>query len=93
MREKNKDLPGMENHSGIPELDELGMEYAEIRDERIALTEREVELKGRLLEMMKKHGKKSYIRKDIEIRIVPSEEKVKVKIKKEKSSDAEASAA
>ncbi len=47
------------------------------------LTESEVSLKTNLLAMMKKHGKETYRRDGIEIKIVHEEETVKVRVKKE----------
>lgn len=79
---KQKDLPGMEERR-IPELHTAAENYAEVRDERMILTKKEVELKDELLGMMKKHGKESYKFDDVEIKVVHEKEKVKVKIHKE----------
>jgi len=64
-------------------LEEAANEYAEIRDERIALNAREVKLKQGLLALMKAHHKEHYQRDGIEITIVHEDENVKVRIKKE----------
>ena len=53
------DLPGMENRK-LADLRECALEYAEKRDERTSLLQEEVELKQRLLGLMKKHGKEEY---------------------------------
>lgn len=77
-RNRQERLPGTEN--AIPELEELGHEYAGVRDERMELTRREVELKERLLEAMKRNDLSAYRYQDIEMEIVPGKEKVKVKV-------------
>ncbi len=79
MAKEQKDLPGMEGRQ-IQELVDLGTEYAKIRDKRMDLGKREVELKHDLLSAMKKHKKKEYIFDGIEIRVVMEEETVKVKV-------------
>ena len=75
-------LPGTAN--SIKELDELGLEYAAIRDERMALTKKEVDLKGRVHQAMRDHKITTYKYGEIEIEIVPGEEDVKVHVKKPK---------
>ena len=75
-------LPGMEDAS-IEELEEAARRYAQIRDRRMALTEQEVDCKDLLLTLMKRHGKKEYRHRGIEIRVVAEQEKVKVKIEEE----------
>jgi len=80
---KQKDLPGMEERK-IPDLHAAAEDYAEIRDERMALTEKEVPAKANLLELMHKHGKETYKYEDVEISVVHEEETVKVKIHREK---------
>jgi hypothetical protein len=87
--EKQADLPTMEGHDRIQELDDLGELYAEKRDWRQQLLQDEVELKEKLLAMMKKHQKVTYIRNNIEIRIKAEQETVKVKVKKPKKPDSE----
>jgi hypothetical protein len=82
-REKQEDLPGMEDRL-IKDLDAAAFEYAETRDQRMELSKTESELKTKLLGLMKKHGKESYIHDGIEITVVHEEETVKVKIKQEK---------
>lgn len=76
-------LPGM-GDAAITELNQAALDYAEGRDERMEMTKREVELKTRLIALMHKHSKKTYVYEDIEIEIVPEGEKVKVRIRKEK---------
>lgn len=73
-------LPGTEG--GIPELEELGFEYAALRDRRIAILKEEVELKKKTLAAMKKHKREHYIYGDLEIIVVKGEEKLKVRSNK-----------
>lgn len=70
----------------IRELEDAGVEYAEIRDARIKLTAQEVDLKKRTKALMKKHKKKTYVSSAVDIELVPpgGEEDVKVKLKKPK---------
>lgn len=82
--EKQPDLPTMEGHDSIPELDDLGEEYADIRDKRMELLKKEVDLKAKLLETMKKHNFRSYSHDNIEITVKSEAEVVKVKLKKPK---------
>lgn len=63
MARKQKSLPGMERKT-IKELDDAGEAYKEVRDERIACTEKEVTAKQGLIAVMKKHKVQVY--KDME---------------------------
>lgn len=85
---KPQDLPEMEDREIRP-LHEAALEYAEIRDSRMALNKQEVELKGRLLGLMKQHGKETYAYDGVEVRIVHEEETVKVKVKAHEDDDAD----
>lgn len=73
--------------SGIPELDQIGIEYAEIRDARIELNRRETDLKARVKGAMHKHKKEVYDYAGVHIEIIPGEEDVKVKIDKKKEGE------
>ena len=75
-------LPGMENNK-IAAIENTALDYAEIRDERQALTVREVELKTKLLDLMHKAGKTEYKRNGISVSITPEGEKVKVRVRSE----------
>lgn len=66
----------------IKPLEDAAAEYAELRDERMRLTEQEVGLKAKLLSLMKKHSKTTYDRDGIHIEIVTEDETVKVRVKK-----------
>jgi hypothetical protein len=85
---KSQDLPGMEDR-GIPELEEVAVAYADIRDRRIALNREESELKKTTLTLMKKYDKTIYIRGEVDIRVTEGEPDVKVKVKKPKDVDGE----
>lgn len=77
-RAKAQSLPGMTDR-GIPALDECGEEYAEIRDQRMELTEREHALKTHIRTLMKKHNRTHYQNSEWEISLIPTEDDVKVK--------------
>ena len=85
---KQQDLPGMSERK-IPDLHAAAESYAEGRDERMAHTKREVELKTRLLELMHKYKKTVYQFDDVKIEVVPEGEKVRVRIKKDGDADEE----
>jgi hypothetical protein len=76
---KQARLPGVETPK-LQDLEDAAEEYVEIRDRRIALTDKEVDAKGKLLNLMKKHDRKRYKRGPVSIEVVPEGEKVKVKI-------------
>ena len=82
---KTQALPGMEDRT-IDELEEAGAEYAEIRDARMKLTTQEVELKGRVRRLMKKHKKTHYASAAVDIKLEPpdGDDKVSVTVKKPK---------
>ena len=73
-------LPEMEDNR-ISVLEDLALSYAEVRDERMGLSKQEVELKGKLLDLMKAQKKEHYHRGNIKIDIVHEKENVKVKVK------------
>ena len=66
----------------IEQLHGLAEKYVDVRDERMGLTEKEVELKEGLLALMKKNKKQVYKYDGLEIRVVHSDESVKVRISK-----------
>lgn len=81
-RPKAVPLPGMEER-GIPEIHAAALNYVEIRDERMELTEKEVTLKANLLVLMKQHKLQNYNYAGVEVSIdqKPAEEVIKVKVK------------
>ena len=78
-----KQLPikGMEKKS-IKELDSAAEAYVEARDKRMKLTEDEVEARGALISVMKKHNLEIYKDDDasppLVVTLIPGEDKVKV---------------
>ncbi len=86
---KQKRLPGMED-AEIQELEALAEEYDDIKNQRVALSAKEVPLKKKLLDIMKANNKTKYTRDGVEVELVVEEETVKVKIKKEKKAAAAA---
>jgi hypothetical protein len=87
-----RDLPGME-HRAIAELEEAAAEYADMRDQRMALTKSERELKGRMLGLMHKFKRSAYRRDGLEITVEPGEESIHVKVKKHTEDEDESDAA
>ena len=77
-------LPTLEDPE-ITVLHEAAMDYAEIRDRRLALTPQEAELKAKLLILMKANNKLHYHHDGVEISVVHENEKVKVKITREET--------
>src|ERR1700677_1088771 len=73
-------LPGMEDNK-VEALEEIALDYADMRDERMKLGKREVEFKNQLLTLMKAQKREHYHRGSITIDIVHEEENVKVKVK------------
>lgn len=67
--------------SKVPALNRAAIEYAEIRDRRMEMTNEEVEAKAKVLNLMKKHDLSTYAYGRINVRLVVGEDTVKVKIK------------
>jgi len=76
---RKQSLPGMED-AKIEALEELALQYADIRDQRMSLSKEEGELKGKLLQLMKSQKRETYQRDNILIKIVHEKENVKVKV-------------
>ncbi len=85
---KNVTLPGMEDRA-IKPLQTAAEEYAEIRDERMELSQREVKLKAKVLTLMHHHQKEHYAYGGVTIDIVKEEENVKVRVKAVKDDEGE----
>ena len=83
---RQDDLPGMEDRT-IKALEDAALDYAEIRDERQALTLREAELKTKLIDLMHQLKKTEYQKGNISISLVVEKEKVRVRVKKEESDE------
>ena len=80
-RPRQQRIPGTED-AKIDALEEIAEDYAAIRDKRQLLTTQEVDLKGKVLDLMKANNKEHYRRNGVEITIVHEEESVKVRVKK-----------
>lgn len=87
-RTTQPDIPGVEGPGvsvpRIAELDDIGQEYKDARDERMELTKKEVDAKGRLKGAMLKHGLQVY-KLDDNYNVVLEPGEVEVKIKKIKA--------
>ena len=79
---RQKSLPGMEDRQ-IEKLQDAALEYAEMRDARIAASASEVQSKQALLDLMHSYKKTRYTHGNVYVEIVPEGEKLKVKILKE----------
>src|ERR1700676_2008231 len=75
-------LPGTED-AAIESLEALAEEYAEARDERMAIGERESDLKQKLLTEMEANQKTRYFHAGCLIEVVATDKKVKVRISKD----------
>ena len=73
----------MEDHH-LLDLEEAALNYARVRDERMAMLKRELDLKDVLHQLMKRHQKTLYRVEEMEIKIVAKDETVKVKLLKDK---------
>jgi len=78
---RQPELPGTEDRA-IAALEDAAQTYAEIRDQRMALNQRESELKSKLITLMHEHKKTVYQRHGTTIELIEEAETVKVKIKK-----------
>jgi hypothetical protein len=85
-RPRTAPLPGMEDHA-IKPLEDLAINYAEIRDARIDLNEREHVLKLAAIKLMKRYEKTVYRHNGVEITVIPGEDDVKVKVKRTRDDD------
>ncbi len=73
-------LPGLEDRA-IRTLNDAALAYDEVKKERMALTEQEVEAKENVRELMHKAKRTHYRYKNITIDLVPEGEAVKVRVK------------
>ena len=80
-RPRQQRIPGTED-AKIDALEEIAEDYASIRDQRQLLTVQEVDLKSKVLDLMKANGKEHYRRNGVEITITHEKESVKVRVKK-----------
>jgi hypothetical protein len=75
-------LPGM-NDAKLSAIESLALDYVELRDERMEIGKREVEIKELLIAAMHKAGKSEYKRAGISVKLIVEEEGVKVRVKDE----------
>ena len=80
---RQKRLPGMAD-AKLEALHNAALSYAEVRDQRQALTKQEVDLKGSLLTLMHKSKKDHYEYNGVTVDLVAEKETVKVRVKKAK---------
>ena len=85
---RQQSLPEM-GDARIEVLEDKALEYAEVRDARISLSQKEGELKGQLLDLMKGQKREHYHRGAIKIDIVHEKENIKVKVKAGDDEDTE----
>ena len=82
-KKKQEELPAMIGDGVelkmIPAIEQLASEYVEIRDERVALTQKENEAKARLLAAMHDHNVMDYKYDDYQVFVTASQETVIVK--------------
>lgn len=80
-RARTPRLPGTED-AAIADIEKAAEDYEDTRDERMALTELEVEKKATLLKAMDKHKKTEYIFNDHKVEVVEEPGVRTVKVKK-----------
>lgn len=82
-RPKNQDLPGVEgegvSQKKIPAIEKAASKYVSVRDERMALTKKEVDARAVLINAMKENNTVLYRYDDMEVVLKPGDEKVKVR--------------
>lgn len=83
MPPKQEDIPGVEgpgvSRPKVKEIDKAAAKYIGIRDDRMTLTEKEVEARATLSEVMHKHNLTRYIYDDQLVTVEPGKEKIKVR--------------
>jgi hypothetical protein len=82
VRVKEPRQPDLIPDRPIKALENVAVDYAEIRDRRMELTEEEATLKRKALALMHKFGKTEYRHGDVSIKVIDGEEKVRVRIGK-----------
>ena len=75
-RPREQHLPGIEK--GIPELEELGFQYAVTRDKRQAILKEEVALKNKVIPLMQQHSMTEYTTEGITMKLIPGKTTLKV---------------
>ncbi len=77
---KQQRLKGTEDKR-FPDVEEAAEAYRDVRDERMELTEKEIDAKSELMARMKEHKLKTYRipHSGLEVEVVAGEETVKVR--------------
>lgn len=75
-------LPGIQD-AKITAIENLALDYAEIRDQRQELSKQESDLKQALIKLMHKAGKEEYKRNGISVVLQVEEETVKVRVRED----------
>lgn len=81
---KPQELPGVEGdgvspQKKIPAIEKAADKYTTARDERMALTKKEVETRANLAAVMHENSLTRYVYDDLLVTCVPGKEKIKVK--------------
>lgn len=77
-------VPGTQREGVVEEITELAEEYIEVRDQRMELGRKEVDLRDQLLDMLDEHGVEEYADDDAGITVtVDVTRKVKARRKKD----------
>ncbi len=82
-----QDLPGIQR--GFPELEQIGFQYAQARDKRLAALAEEVKLKKQAIPFMQEHGLKVYKTEGLVMRLVQGKPKLRVTTDGEEEADSE----
>ena len=82
---RQKALPGMTDRR-VAVLEKAALHYADVRDERMEWTKKEVEAKKRVQVLMHEQKRQHYSRANIEIDLEPEGEKVIVRVRDRKES-------
>lgn len=83
---RQQQLPGVEDRK-IAAIENLAMDYAEIRDQRQELNKEEAKLKQGLIDLMHSKKLKEYKRGNISVKLKIEEETVKVRVRDEDDID------
>lgn len=74
----NQRLPGLED-ARIEELETLAEDYKKWQKKRMSALAKEVEIKDKIMGVLKGQKKKHYRYEDLEIEIIATKEKLKIK--------------
>lgn len=86
---KQARLDGMPGGTNLPDVSKAAELYVEVRDERMALTKREVETRTLLIGKMRGHSIIEYKDPDSDLVVTLVEGKTKVKVKRAGEDDEE----